>query len=329
MFMLQMNVVKSLHIIFRIFFIVIISGSFTGCSTLTGVKDSTVKATKATVNATTKVLPYMGGPDSGIIRTVALVPFKNETIFGQLALEKVFEGMIVKYISESCSGVRLLDPDSPGFPEFLKAATSSAGFDNLTMADKGREAGLNAIITGGVLNLSVAQEDEGILWFRETKEKFQTQFILEVFDMETGAKIFDDRFVQEIKDMAPEEIQAFKTGQPALFASVTENLGRLSQDIAPKICNAIMAQPWTGYVGSVEGNRVNLSFGKNIGIKSGDVLEVHDHGKVVENVSGQRFIIPGEKIGEIRISQMEDKFSTGEIISGENIHAGNLVKIKR
>jgi hypothetical protein len=307
----------------------VISVCFTGCSTFTSVKDVTVKATKATVNATTKIVPYMGGPDSGIIRTVSLIPFKNETIFEQLALEKVFEGMIVKYISESCSEIRLLVTDSADFPESLKAVTASSGLDNLTMADKGREGGLAAIITGGVLNLSLAQEDEGILWFRETKEKLQTQFFLEVLDVETGAKIFDDRFVHEIIDMAPDEIQAFKAGQPALFASISKNLDKLAKDIAPKICNAIMAQPWTGYVVSVDGNRAYLSFGNSIGIKSGDVLEVHDHGQVVENLSGQRFILPGGKIGEIRILQMEDKFSTGEILSGENIQVGNPVKFKR
>lgn len=329
MVMLRLKSVRSIQITLRIFVFLFVSVCFTGCSTVTGVKDATVKATKATVNATTKIVPYMGGPDSGIIRTVSLIPFKNETIFEKLALEKVFEGMITKYISESCSGVRLLDPGSPGFPESLKAVTSSAGLDNLTMADKGREAGLNAIITGGILNLSLAQEDEGILWFRETKERLQIQISMEVLDVETGAKIFDDRFIHEIIDMAPEEIQAFKTGKPALFATLTENLEKLAKDIAPNICNAIMSQSWTGYVASVDGNQVYLSFGKTIGIKSDEVLEVHDHGKVVENVSGQRFILPGKKIGEIRITKMEDKFSTGEIISGENILVGNPVKFKR
>jgi hypothetical protein len=329
MFMLQLNAKNWFQSIFRIFVFSIISGCFVGCSTVSGVKDATVKATKATVSATTKIVPYMGGPDSTIVRKVALIPFKNETIFEKLTLEKVFEGLIVKYISESCSQVRLMVPGSSDFPDSLVAVALSTDSDNLAMAEKGKESGLNAIITGGVLNLSLAQEDEGILWLRETKERLLVQFSLQVFDTETGAKIFDDRFIHEIKDMAPEEIQAFKTGQPALFASVTENLEKLAKDIAPNICNAIMSQPWTGYVASVENNRVYLSFGKTIGIKSDEVLEVHDNGQVVENLSGQRFLLPGKKIGEIRITQMEDKFSTGEIISGEKIQEGNPVKTKR
>jgi hypothetical protein len=329
MFMLQLKAVRRLQIVFLIIGLFIILGSFTGCSTVSDVKDVTVKATKATVNASIKMVPYMGGPDSEIVRKAALIQFENETIFKKLPLERVFEGLIVQYISETCSQVRLLVSGTPEFPGSLNGVPSSEGLDKLKMVEKGREAGVNAIVTGGILNLSLAQEDEGILWFRETKEKLQVQFFLEVYDMETGAKIYDDRFVHDIKNMVPEEIQAFKTGQPALFASVTDNLDKMSKEIAPEICNAIMAQPWTGYVASVENNRVYMSFGKSIGIKSGQVFEVHDGGQIVENMKGQRFILPGKKIGEIRITRMEDKISTGEIISGENIQTGNLVKIKQ
>jgi len=271
----------------------------------------------------------MGGPDSGIVRKAALFRFKNETMFQQLTLEKVFESKIIDHISESCSQIRLLVQGNPDFPEPLKSAEFPAGPDILTMVEKGREAGLNAIMTGGVMNLTLVQEDEGILWFRETKERLHIQFSLEVFDMETGAKIYDDRFVHEIKDMAPEEIEAFKKGQPALFASLTQHVERLAKDTAPKICSAIMAHPWTGYVVSVENNRVDLSFGKNIGIRRGNVLDVHDSGRIVENVMGQRFIMPGKKVGEIRITRLDEKMATGEIISGENIQAGNPVKLKK
>jgi hypothetical protein len=325
--MLPLNSVKRFQNMMWAFLFV--SVFFTGCSTMTDVKDTTVKATKATVTATTKYIPYVGGPDSDIIRRVSLIQFENTTIFKQLPLEKVFENMIVQYISESCSGIRLVVQGSPDFPESLTPVPSPAVIDNMTMVEKGREAGLNAIITGGILNLSLDQEDEGILWFRKTQDRLQLQFYIEVFDMESGAKIFDNHFVHEIKDMAPEEIQAFKTAQPAIFTSISENLNKLAKDIAPTICNAIMAQPWTGYVASVDDNQVFLPFGKSIGIKNGEILEIHDGGQVVENFKGQRFILRGKKIGEIKVTRIEEKSSIGEIISGKNIQAGNLVKYKR
>jgi hypothetical protein len=328
MFILKWHELRG-HRIIGMYMVLILSVSITGCSTVTDVKDATVKASKATVKTTAKFVPYIGGPDSGIIRTVSLIHFKNETIFDQFPLERVFQDLCVKYINESYPEIRLLVQGSPDFPDSLKFVSLSANLDNLTMVEKGREAGLNAIITGGILNLSLDREDEGILWFRETKERLQIQFSLEVLDMETGAKIFDDRFVHEIKDMLPEEIQAFKKGQPVLFASISENLEKLAKDIVPKICDAIMAQPWTGYVVSVDDNLVHLSFGKRIGIKNGETLDVLDAGQVVGNLNGQRFILPGKKIGEIRITQIGEETSTGKIISGKNIQDGNLVKFKR
>lgn len=328
MCMLPLNGVSRFKAICMTLFFGIFPLIFTGCSKVNDVKDATVWATRATVDATTKIVPYAGGPDSGIVRTLALVRFRNETIYEQLPMEKAFEDMVVKYLSESCSEIRLLVNDNPDFPEFLKGAPSSSPFDHMTMIEKGREAGLNAILTGGILNLSLAQEDKGILWFRETKEKLNIQIILEAFDTETGAKIFDERFVYEVSDMVPEEIEAFRTGKPALFATVTENLDKIAREMAYKICNALMALPWTGYVASSDNNQTFLSFGNNIGIEPGDILEVYDSGKVVENVKGEKFIQPGTKIGEIRITQMEEKISIGEIISGGNIQAGNPVKMK-
>jgi hypothetical protein len=325
--MLPSNSVKRFYtFIWIVLFILVF---FTGCSTITDVKDTTVKATKATVDATTKLIPYVGSPDSHIIRRVSVIPFENTTIFKQLPLEKVFENMIVQYLSESCSGIQLVTQVSPDFPESLKPVASSSAFDNLTMVKKGREAGLNAIITGGIFNLSLDKEDEGILWFRKTEDRLQLQFFLEVFDMESGAKIFDNHFIHEIKNMAPEEIQAFKVAQPALFASISQNLDKLAKDIAPKICDAIVTQPWTGYVASVDDNQVFLPFGTSIGIKKGEYLEIHDGGQVVENFTGQQFILHGKKIGEIKITRIEEKSSTGEIISGKDIQAGNLVKYKK
>ena len=329
MTILPLNAVGRFEIIYRIWFFLIVMVFLTGCSKVTDVKDATVRATRATVDATARIVPYMGGPDSGIIRTVALIRFVNETIYPQFPMEKALEEMVVKYLSESCPQVRLLQMDNPDFPESLKGEGALEYINNMTMAEKGREAGLNAVLTGGISNLSLAQEDEGMLWFRETKEKLNIQVALKVYDMETGAKMFDERFVHEIKNMAPEEIEAFRTGKPIIFPSLTESLDKLARDKAYQICSAITALPWTGYVTSADGNQVFLAFGNNIGIKTGDILEVYDSGTVVENVKGEQFILPGTKIGEIRISRMEEKISTADIISGKNIQAGNPVKTRK
>ncbi|MFO8084441.1 MAG: hypothetical protein R6U27_08995 [Desulfobacterales bacterium] len=304
---------------------------FIGCSSVSNVKDATVNAAKTTVDYTTKLIPYMAGPDDGMVRKVAVIPFENETVFKQLSLEKVFQNTIVQYFSESCSGIHLLFPETPGFPEPLKGiqSQSSAAYDNLMLVQTGRQSGLNAVLTGKIVNLSLSKKDEGILWFRETKEQLRIQCYLKIIDMETGAKIFDDQFVHEIDNIEPEEIQAFKDGQPAIFASIAKDIEKLAKNMAQKMCTAVLAQPWTGYIASVVNERAFLPFGKSSGIKESTILDSYDTGEVVQNNAGEQFLLPGKKNGKIKVSQVEEDFSVGEIISGENIRAGNPVKLSK
>ncbi len=304
---------------------------FTGCTSVTTVKDATVDAAKSTVNYTARLIPFMDYPDSEMVRKIAVLSFENETVFEQLSLEKVFQDTVTEYISESCPQIHLVLPDSPEFPESLKLPSRQlfGNSDNLAWVRAGRQSGLNAILTGKIVNLSLSKKDEGILWFRETREQLRIQFYIGVMDMETGAKIFDDMFVHDIKDIAPEEIQAYKEGRPSIFASVGKNIEKLGNNMAQAMCEAVLSQPWTGFVASVRNERVYLPFGKISGIKKNTLLDAYDAGEIIENYAGQRFILPGKKIAEIKITHVEKDFSMGEIISGENVQPGYPVKTAR
>lgn len=327
----KMHIFKHFDHIIRVLFFLIISTAFNGCATVSNVKDATVKTAKNTAHHTTRIVPFLGVPNDGMIRKVAVISVKNETVFKQLSLEETFQNTIVQYFSESCPSVRLLFPDNPGFPEPLKLIQSQPWetFDNLTIVKAGRQSGVNAIMTGKIVNLSTSSEDKGILWFRKTREKLQIQFYLEVMDMETGAKIFDARFIHEIDGLDPQEIQSFRDGQPIISTSVTREMDELGQDMARRMCRAILSQPWSGYIASVENQQVFLPFGKSSGIEKGKILDTFDTGEVIENFAGQQFVMPGKKIGKIRISRVEENFSTAEIISGENIRSGNSVKLSK
>lgn len=327
----KMNIFKYLGNIFRILFFLIISLGFIGCSTVSNVKEATIKTAKNTAHHTTRIIPFVGASNDGMIRKVAVVSFDNETVLKQLSLEETLQNTIVQYFSDSCPSVQLLFPGTPGFPEPLKLIKSQPleTFDNLTIVKTGRQSGMNAIMTGRIVNVSTSREEKGILWFRKTKEKLQVQFYLEVMDMETGAKIFDARFVHEIDGLDPQQIQSFRDGQPTISTSITREIDELGQDMARKMCRAILSQPWTGFIASVENQQAFLPFGKSSGIEKGKILNTFDTGEVIENFAGQQFILPGKKIGKIRISRVEENFSTGEIISGENIRPGNSVKLSK
>ncbi len=314
-----------------IFFALVFLAGFAGCSTVKTVKDATVGAAKSAASFTVEHIPYVGGPKVRFQRKAAVVPFENDTIFKQFPLDRTFQDTIVRYLSESCSHLVLFLPGSPGFPDSMSSVPrkDNGDIDNMALVENGRQFGLSAVVTGGVLNLSLTQKEEGMLWFREIKERLRIQFGVQVYDTETGAKIFDDRFVHEIDDLEPEELQAFKDGKPALFETISEEIDDLADTMAEKMCNSVTALPWAGYVVSAVDGKVYLSFGADIGAKTGDILDVYESGETVENFYKQKFIRPGKKIGQIELVQVDEFISVGKILSGENVKAGSTVKIPK
>ncbi len=113
---------------------------------------------------------------------------------------------------------------------------------------------------------------------------------MEVYDTETGAKLFDDLYIHEINKMEPEEIEAYKAGKPAIFESIKEEIGELAEDMVRQMCEAMTSCPWTGYVASAVDNRVFISSGSSVGLKMVDVLDVHDRGEVIEKFAGKKVL---------------------------------------
>mgnify|MGYP006294804191 CR=1 FL=1 len=234
---------------------------------------------------------------------------------------------MLENISADCDGVKLVSSDSTGFPETLlnPPKLPSGKIDNLALAEVGRKLGLNAIVSGQVVNIAMTREQEGILWFRDLEDRLRIQFHIAVFDTETATKLFSRQFVHQ-RELEPQEAEAIKSGSPALFSILSESIGEITEDLADDICAAILNQPWAGYVVSVQPDRVTLSFGSDIGVRTGDKFEVHEMGEVIEGVDGHQFILPGKKIGEITITATESGFSEAEIVSGEGIRSGAVVR---
>ena len=65
-----------------------------------------------------------------------------------------------------------------------------------------------------------------------------------------------------------------------------------------------------------------------MGLKTGDILEVFDSSRTMEGVGGQRFFIPGLKIGVIEIVAITEDRLEAKLVSGEDIKKGSTVRRK-
>ncbi|MBW2570447.1 MAG: hypothetical protein JRE47_14075, partial [Deltaproteobacteria bacterium] len=165
----------------------------------------------------------------------------------------------------------------------------------------------------------------GVLWFKNTCNFIRFQIVVEVYDTETGAKIFDDSFDDEIQ-VDETDIYNLRTGNTNEIPALNDALLNAVIPIGEKICDAVNSQPWKGYVISSFDDKIIISSGKRSGLILGDKLEVYDSGSIFEGKDDLKFFIPGLKIGEIKITSLYPDRAEATLISGKNIKVGSTVK---
>ena len=276
-----------------------------------------------------KIACDIKAPAGDLKKKVGITFFENRTFGAVNNFEKTFHIKLAENIEETCPDILIIKPGDTGYPDQMAVLPKLASerIDNLVLAKTGRSLGLNAIATGSLMDISANKETRGILWFKNTYNFIRFQIVVEVYDTETGAKIFDDSFVHEIK-VDESGLNNLRTGNTNEMPALTEALLNASIPIGEKICDAVNIQPWKGYVFSSVEDKIIISSGKRSGLIFGDKLEVYDNESIFEGKDGRKFFIPGLKIGEIKITALYPDRAEATLISGKSIKVGSTVKIK-
>ena len=232
-------------------------------------------------------------------------------------------------MNDQCPGIILSNPAVDGQLNALKEPPKLKTdlIDAYALTILGRQLGLNAVVTGSLEDIRVIDELQGILWTKD-KEHLVLVFIrVEVFDTRTATKILDNTFDHrtEIDDS---EFRMIQESEDIDLPKLNETLNRLLTDIGDSICDAIRDQPWDGYITKIDGDRYLVPSGTELGLEPGDILEVFDGSKIMEGLGGQRFFVPGLKIGEIEIVAITKDRLEAKLVSGEKITKGSTVRRK-
>jgi len=307
------------YVILSVFFLLVFVPLIAGCTSYTAIKKKTKKITQK-----------LTGSDGALKKKIGIVLFDNKTSFTDQDFEEVFHAHLVETVKEACPDMLLLKPGDEGYPDiFITLPKKLSGrIDGLALAKTGRLLGLNAIVTGSLMDVRDDEEERGILWFKDSHRFIQVQAMAEVYDAETGAKLVDKSFINEIdiEDLDTESMESKKEVDVTFVAGA---IGRLATDIGESICRAVKRQPWRGYVISTSGDMVILSSGEKVGLKPGDILDVHDSGNIIHGMEDEQFFIPGLKTGEIKITVVHPESAEAVISSGEKIESGSSVRPKK
>ena len=257
------------------------------------------------------------GSHSDLTKTIALAPVQNRTPSDPKGHPAMFGNALAAFIADECTRVRLLSSGDEGFPEaLLEVPKTEPGLtDNQAIADIGRRNRFNAVILATVYDISGKTERRGVLWFRDSKSFVQFSVGVAVFDLETGAKILDQTYQDEI-EIDPFDLQALEKGKPIANPELEEALQEAAEELAESACDRIGELPWKGVLLSAK-NPIQIGAGKNAGIEVGDRFDVFAPGRAMEGLQGQRFFLPGKKVARIEVTSVTADSAQAEVQAAE------------
>jgi hypothetical protein len=299
---------------------------FIGCATTRTVVEKTTKTvTRTTRNISRKIVLS----DEDLKRKVGMFNFENNTLQHTQNFQEIFHKGLPEYLIDQCPGIILLNPAAGGLLNALQEPPKleSGLIDGYALTILGRQLGLNAVVTGGLEDIRIIDELQGVLWTKDTQHLLQVFIRVEVFDTRTATKILDDTFDRriEIDDL---EYRMIRQSEQIKLPELNESLKWLLTDIGESICDAIRDQPWDGYITEIDSDRYVIPSGTEVGLEVGDILEVFDGSRVMEGIGGQHFFVPGLKIGEIEIVAITENRLIAKLVSGEDIKKGSTVRRK-
>jgi len=298
--------------------------SITGCSTYSNIE----KKTK-------RIVRDYKAPDKDLKKRVAVTLFENKTAFSGKGLEESLTKDLVKAIKISCPDILVLEPHDPDYPSYLLdlPRKKSGVIDNFKLATTGKHFGLNMVVTGALIDVRNHKKARGILWFKDIYNFVQVQVVVQVYDIQTGAKLLDKSYMHEIKDedILYDDISYYDPTKQTSEISIhviNNALEFIAAEIGEQICDAVVLHPWKGYIRSICGEKVVIASGEKVGIEPGDMFEVYDNNGIFKGAEDQKFFIPGLKTGEIKITTVYSDSAEAVCFSCQNIQPGNSISIK-
>jgi len=294
-----------------------------GCSSFA----STVEKTSDNIGYQAQKIVRQISPFSSDLKLfLAVYRFENKALLAGKTFQPVFQEKIIGRLEKDCSATVAMPAEKIDQLSGLDTLPRlpSGALDNFALAQIGRRIGLNAIAVGALNNINLTKEIRGV-FSKEALYFIQVTVRLEVFDSTTATKILDEIFDRqmEIDEM---EYSSIQTNQEISMAWLQDAFEEMTAKMAKRICDALFDSSWTGFVIGTEGNLIQVSSGSLAGLKPGVVLDVLDSSKIISGVDGQRYIVPGLKIGEIKVKNVSPDRSEAELVSGHDIQEGSILR---
>jgi hypothetical protein len=253
-------------------------------------------------------------------KRVAFLGFHSRNINVDDETRDDLEGFLWPVFEEECSRkidiVRRGDANYPSALDFL-VRDPFGRLNSFELTTVARFSGLNAIIVGTIFDVRVANKISGILWYKSPEGRLRFTAMVEVYDAETGTKLFDQTYVrdEEVEELDPGADENLRSEDQATLEAV---LRSVAEEMGEQVCEALDDQPWRAFVTAIDGDRVTLSAGQSAGLAPGNILAVYNS-QIIDGLNNQQFFLTGERVGRIQIQQVFANRSEAILIEGRGL----------
>jgi hypothetical protein len=251
------------------------------------------------------------------LKKVGVVALLNNATLGGQQVPVFYMRSFLESISEETSHAVLVIPGRDKTPPFLMNPPRAANghLNVFTLSSLARREGMNFLVSPLLMDVRVRTRDTGFWFFKDVAYSLQVQTAAAIYDTITGTRLALGTLIDEV-DIDETEAQRIRNGEDVIVDSLEEVVEEMGQSLGERMAEAINDSKWLASVVSLSDGACVISAGSEVGIETGDRFAVLDGSEMLTGLDGQRYIVPGVKIGDIAIDGVASDQASGSPISG-------------
>lgn len=278
--------------------------------------------------ATKKITKEIVGGGKVLKKKIAFLPTLNKTGYGGKDFPGSARAHLNTFLKRFCDDLTIIDSQKTRSLLEQIPRLPSGQIDNLALAKVGRALGLSAVLEESLSEIECVTDNRGIWGFRNACMLVQLSARVRAYDIETGAIIFDEVVNDEV--VAPEHDWQDIREKSGYHKEIADRLlTKTTARICKRVCELLGNEPWKGYITSVSKNTFSLGAGNDVGLATGDVLEVFGMSEPIRGQGGQFYLASGLKIGELRVTRVHRNRAEAIKILGSDLQKSSHVKLKQ
>ena len=226
--------------------------------------------------------------------------------------------------------------------------SSPSQFDilvNPALAKWAETKGVNVLITATLHPIDVNSEKKGFWPILIVQQKLELSMVVNALDLSNGTLFMTNlegtKLKMEKQKQGEEGFEVLqiegenkeeKEDDPLSHVrekKIKKALTDMVEDQADAILEVLREEPWSGKILSVEGKKLIINAGRDVGLIMGSLFEVFGEGESIQSVNGRTYNLLGPKLGEIKVVRIMDDQASAVPWVGEGFKAGQTIRVKK